>query len=284
MIRTPPRAFTIVELLVVITVIVILLALLAPALDNAIYQAELAVCSANQSSVAMSLNIYAANHKRWYPNRPGVGQYAMATWQITGAGVNVNWTPNLRGYISFNKQFNDPLCQKIDIEESIPRGIFMPYSYYAGGRFSQKNGAGTYQKGMNKLGDRLEWHLDETDTRYSGGPRRYDLLFSDYAYTAIARNQGQGSHPDKAAVWRPQLLQDGPNRHEPTASTGVTRNTITETMWWGGIRGAIDLNFAYADGAVQRVTDVAFVDDDRMDLIPAHWDNQYRWRTMVPSR
>lgn len=40
------KAFTLIELLVVITIIVVLLALLVPALDKAIYQAQLSVCAA----------------------------------------------------------------------------------------------------------------------------------------------------------------------------------------------------------------------------------------------
>ena len=46
------NGFTLVELLVVITIIVILLALLAPALDKAIYQAELAVCGTRVRAIA----------------------------------------------------------------------------------------------------------------------------------------------------------------------------------------------------------------------------------------
>jgi prepilin-type N-terminal cleavage/methylation domain-containing protein len=37
-------AFTLIELLVVVTIIVVLPALLAPALDQSIYQVELTVC------------------------------------------------------------------------------------------------------------------------------------------------------------------------------------------------------------------------------------------------
>src|SRR5687768_392095 len=66
---TLPRAFTIVELLVVITIIVVLLALLAPALDRAIYQAELAVCGANQRGIASGVGTYAMSYRRNYPNR-----------------------------------------------------------------------------------------------------------------------------------------------------------------------------------------------------------------------
>src|SRR5688500_8855542 len=65
-------AFTLIELLVVVTIIVVLLALLTPALDKAIYQAELTVCGANQRAVAMSAVSYATGSKRFYPHRQGV--------------------------------------------------------------------------------------------------------------------------------------------------------------------------------------------------------------------
>src|SRR5437870_3033494 len=65
-------AFTLVELLVVISIIVTLLALLSPALDRAIYQAEMAVCGARLRSVAGSALIYAPDFRRQYPYRPTV--------------------------------------------------------------------------------------------------------------------------------------------------------------------------------------------------------------------
>ncbi len=60
-------AFTLVELMVVITIIVVMLALLAPALEKAIYQAELASCGANQRVILGALTTYAMENKRRYP-------------------------------------------------------------------------------------------------------------------------------------------------------------------------------------------------------------------------
>src|SRR5688500_8442249 len=104
--RDNPRAFTLIELLVVAAIIAVLIALLLPALDAAIYQAELTQCGANQGSMAMALQIYAAKHQRRYPHRPDIGEAAMATTQLRGAGVSVNYTGNLKGYVSLNRQFN----------------------------------------------------------------------------------------------------------------------------------------------------------------------------------
>src|SRR5687767_14032615 len=62
-------AFTLLLLLVVVAIIVVLLALLAPALDQAIYQAEMAVCAVRVRGIAEGATLYAAENKRSYPYR-----------------------------------------------------------------------------------------------------------------------------------------------------------------------------------------------------------------------
>ena len=59
--------FTIVELLVVITIIVVLLALLLPSLERAVQSAEIAVCLSNQHKIGLALHGYQTDHKRYYP-------------------------------------------------------------------------------------------------------------------------------------------------------------------------------------------------------------------------
>ena len=70
MCRTGHRTgFTIVELMVVITITVVLLALLTPAMDQAIVRAELTRCAANQHALLNVLHIYAMNENgRKYPS------------------------------------------------------------------------------------------------------------------------------------------------------------------------------------------------------------------------
>ena len=61
------RAFTIVELLVVVTVIVVLLAITAPTLDVAIREAELVKCSANFHAIGIALHLYLGDSRQFYP-------------------------------------------------------------------------------------------------------------------------------------------------------------------------------------------------------------------------
>lgn len=61
-----------IELLVVVTIIVVLVALLTPALDRAIYSAEMAVCTSPQHMLATTAITYAMGQERYCPPMPNV--------------------------------------------------------------------------------------------------------------------------------------------------------------------------------------------------------------------
>ena len=63
----PTRAFTLVELLVVITIIVILLTMLTPAVDKAMEMAKRAVCGTNLRNWGTAHGLYYADNKRQLP-------------------------------------------------------------------------------------------------------------------------------------------------------------------------------------------------------------------------
>lgn len=66
MTRRQYQAFTIIELMVVVTIIVVLLALMAPALDKAMTAAEKAVCASRLDAIGSTSAIYAMENKREY--------------------------------------------------------------------------------------------------------------------------------------------------------------------------------------------------------------------------
>ena len=69
---TSRRAFTLVELLVVIGIIAVLVAILLPALSQARKQAKAVNCMANMKSIGQALAIYSGDWKGWtFP--PGLG-------------------------------------------------------------------------------------------------------------------------------------------------------------------------------------------------------------------
>lgn len=65
--HTRPRAFTLVELLVVVAVIALLIGLLLPALSKARESARQSLCMANIKQLAQYFAYYAEDNKGWYP-------------------------------------------------------------------------------------------------------------------------------------------------------------------------------------------------------------------------
>jgi prepilin-type N-terminal cleavage/methylation domain-containing protein/prepilin-type processing-associated H-X9-DG protein len=86
------EGFTLVELLVVITVIGILVALLVPALSNAKMRAHSIGCKNNLRQVGLALTAYASDSRR-YPPMWGVIGGSFATWadKLTADG-RLSWT------------------------------------------------------------------------------------------------------------------------------------------------------------------------------------------------
>jgi prepilin-type N-terminal cleavage/methylation domain-containing protein/prepilin-type processing-associated H-X9-DG protein len=77
------RGFTLVELLVVISIIAMLIALLLPALAGARNSGRNAVCKSQERQIALSITTYAQDYKGWAPlvETPGAG-YGEFAWMF----------------------------------------------------------------------------------------------------------------------------------------------------------------------------------------------------------
>jgi len=269
--------FTILELLVVVTVIVLLMALLAPALEKAIYQAELTICAARLRTIASGVSHYALDHRRAYPYRAGIdapGWYKPNALTKGVQGERYDDRPLLSPYMPINEAFNDPMCGKIDIEGADPAAwIWTPYQLWAGFGF-RSVGQNQHQR-MTRMGQRMSW----TDTSNSAmGKKHFSLLASDMDF--IRGESPTTSHPDASGILRPERLQDQDAPPQNQVADGDPRAKITAAGWVAGRRrGLIDLNWAYDDLSVRRTNQVGYKDDGsekRMFPVPG-FSNNTQW-------
>jgi len=86
---TNKRAFTLVELLTVIAIIMLLVAILVPALTRAIELARRAICSTRLSAIGKAMALYAGANDSCFPVAPAV------IW--TGQGASNSWTGKTNG-------------------------------------------------------------------------------------------------------------------------------------------------------------------------------------------
>ncbi len=265
--RRVNKGFTLVELLVVITIIAVLLALLSPALDQAVYQAELAVCGSKVNAIAKGVTTYAVDYKKWYPARAAVAGSWPADRIATHGKGNDSRVP-LKGYVSLNGHLNCPFVKWLDIENlghpPIANGTWAVHSTYAlwwGWQYF--NSPAGSERGSFKLYDRFTWN---------GGS--WDLLASDHATTYPPGNWGYSTHQDKAGLGFQRYYAD------QEASSGPTQ-WYAWSFWMNpSNRGPLDLHFARQDGSVTRITDVLWDEagdtaDERMTKVPARTDATY---------
>ena len=238
--------FTLLELLVVVTVIVILLALVTPALNQAMYRAELVVCSARLRAIVSGAQTYAVQYRRHYPYRSG-GDGNNGAYERFSVHDTVNDDrPELRGFLSLNEHLNDPLSPgEIDVEGSLDTSwIILPYDLYFGTRIAG-------HAGMFRLGDRWSWTVPgQGNTARS---QHFTTLASDYSWTTNVSN-GFASHPDSDGILQKDLRQDSKDTTGlffRTTNAGLVTTTLSRWFQPGPQRGLVDLNYGFADGAVE---------------------------------
>ena len=88
------RAFTLVELLVVVAIIALLVSILAPSLRRATYLTRLSVCAANQHAFGSIANLYASDHRQFYP-RQDLGGTGRNLWDVSNDFYNLRHEYNM---------------------------------------------------------------------------------------------------------------------------------------------------------------------------------------------
>jgi prepilin-type N-terminal cleavage/methylation domain-containing protein len=273
-----PRAcepgFSLVELLVVITIIVLLLALLAPALEKAIYEAELAMCGAQLKGMGQGVTAYAMDHKRLYPQRPAMdadnGNYMPTAFSLP-FGVHNRHTPEgfdmrpiLKPYFPLKLLQCPPAIQNIDFEASHPDTmVFSSYAMWYGWIYKDQPGTK-----MARLGDGLGYKN-----------KTYHVLAGDWFSVLVAFGTGlQIAHNDRQGTLSHFQRQD----QTWTALPADIKATVSFHDGPAGNNiGAFDIDFVFDDLSVRRFGEVYWNtahsiarDDPRLDAVPwAHGGN-----------
>jgi type II secretory pathway pseudopilin PulG len=249
-------AFTLVELLVVITIIVVLISLLVPALDKAVYRAELLQCGAGRLRVLGSgVTQYAMDNRRWYPDRGmsartgDPSQFSITATTIYSPLVDLDMRPFLRPYVNINNtmQCNFPGTIELDNRPPEESDILLESSYTLWWGWQYKYENQVFQ-GMFRLGDRFT-SLDYAPNHPGFAVRAFNILAGDLDGTYPMASFT--AHPDRD----PAML--GVVRFDPGVFIGRFasswyRSTGTEDV----NRGSVDHNYVFADGSSQLYIDI----------------------------
>lgn len=258
-----------------------------PAVEQAIYQAELAACAAQQHGVAAGAIGYATNNRRRYPYRAGTneantGNYFALHLSLPfglhnkGNVFGYDDRPLLRPYVNINAMA-DPLTRGVDLDSSPPDTmVFASYNLWFGWYWLSP--AGKPNRAMSRLGDGIGFD----------GNTYHAMLGDTHGHWAFGSIWD--AHPDRDGVWAQHVQQD-----EPWGGSNPAEQKVTVSLWTGSVftaqPGPFDLNFAFEDGSTRRYDDVHWnIDDeareDRFDRVPNYHrsDDLNYWQAIPRER
>ena len=261
------KAFTLVELLVSVTIILVLVSLLLAALDNAHYQVRLTHCQSQQKAIVNAVITYAGEHNRQYPYRHGV--FADVNWS---PAVIADLDPNLSSLtdatsgntppsvpaemfddriainerISINQTLNCAFVNPVDLENASALSRLQgSQALWYGWRFKHHDrDGGQMEKGMFKLGDRFEWRDPVNGDRFD-----FSVLVSDWTGFNREDNVAISSHPD---FYDSILYLES---RENAQTTWWKEDLVSYSFWVSSQTswpGPIDRVFSYDDGSSRR--------------------------------
>jgi prepilin-type N-terminal cleavage/methylation domain-containing protein len=227
--RSTKRAFTLVELLVVIAIISVLAAMLLPALDNALTQAQKITCQNNLRQMGLGSTIYLNDFNGWHPATECLwgGPF------IRTATAQHNYLQELWG----TSRYCPSTLKKLP---NATNGTYM--SYYT--PLAAKMGIAANRPHLNNNGCTLLTRRGNAAAGPTGPYEYYDTLplFSDV--NMFYPNTGGSIYANHVGNGREYLEERSMNYQVPTGQGGVWMDGHVE---WHILENDIaDANYTYA--------------------------------------
>lgn len=253
----PDKAFTLIELMVVIAIIAILIALLLPALARAKYEAKKVACSNNLRSLGTAFVTYASSYNRYYPS-PGDLYYVKDDNYIIGRTWYTSFTYHayndksvanfLAPFLALDdprEAFGCPLATRTPTKSNLSNyGLFTDLNMYNGIRSSFSSGYGDpggdgfdRRKMMMRLGGSFSLYGQNPSRNPEKTRFRYRIIASDLTER---RNKPNSTYFN---FWNRAI---GVNHFPPN----FYKEKASDNNYWLGIFGA-EGNFLLDDCSVQ---------------------------------